>query len=114
METSSLTYFTQLIGYQVPTILAGLLGVILSFVFIRRYRLPAALALLGSGTLIFAPLLVVIAQTYFFSVRMGSGGMSTYAQISTVVGWIGGIARGLAIALLVVAVFVGRKRELAA
>ncbi len=116
MEASGLTYFAQLIGYQVPTILAGLLGVILSIVFISRHRLPAALALVGSGTLIFAPLLVTIAQAYFFSVRVGSGGMSntSFAQISTVVGWVGGLARGLAIALLVAAVFVGRKRAPAA
>jgi purine-cytosine permease-like protein len=113
---SGLTYFAQLIAYQVPTLLAGLLGVILSIVFNGRHRIAAALALLGSVTLIFAPLLVVIAQTYFFSVRFDSGGLSSssYTQLSTIVGWIGALARGLAIALLVVAVFVGRKRAPAA
>jgi len=112
MQASSVTYFAQQIGYQVPTLLGGLLGVILSIVFIGRQRLPASLALLGSITAIVGALVVAIAQSYLFSARNTFTGVpSSYLQLSMIIGWLGAISRGLAIALLVVAVFVGRKRE---
>jgi len=84
----------------------------LSIVFIRRQRLPASLALMGSITAIVAALVVAITQLHLFSARYRFSGVSnSYLQLSLIIGWLGALSRGLAIALLVVAVFIGRKPE---
>ena len=111
VENSSLNYIGQQMLYQTPTLLAALLGVVLSLIFIRRYKLPAFLALLGSGTVIISALIVTITQAYFFSAMYSSLSMTsqTYGQVARIIGWIGAIVRGLSITLLVVAIFIGRK-----
>lgn len=111
VEVSGLNYFTQQILYQTPTMLAALLGVVLSLIFLKRYKLPAMLTLLGAGTVIISSLIVTIAQAYFFSARFSAMAMTsqTYTTMANVVGWIGALVRGLSIALLVVAIFINRK-----
>jgi hypothetical protein len=110
-EVSTFDYFIKQMLYQTPTLLAAVIGVVLSLIYLKRYRLPAFLALFGSGTVIISGLIVTIAQGYFFSARFSSLAMTsqTYVQLANVIGWIGAIVKGLAIALLVVAIFVGRK-----
>jgi hypothetical protein len=111
VEVSNLNFFTQQMLYQTPTLLAALVGVILSLINLKRYRVPAFLALLGSGTVIISSLIVTIAQGYFLSARFSSLAMTsqTYVQLANVIGWIGAFVKGLAIALLIVAIFIGRK-----
>jgi hypothetical protein len=111
VESSGLNYFTQQMLHQTPTLLAALLGVLLSLIFMRRVRLPAFLALLGSGAVIIGALVVTVSQAYFFSTRFSPSPMfsDSSIMIANVVGWIGAVVRGLSIALLVVAIFVGRK-----
>ena len=111
VENSSLDYFGRQMLYQTPTLLAALLGVVLSLIFIRRHKLPAFLALLGSGTVIISSLIVTITQAYFFSAMYSSLSTTShvYGQFANIVGWIGAIVRGLSITLLVVAIFIGRK-----
>ena len=113
MESAGLSYFTQQMLYQLPTLLAAILGVVLSVIFLRRYRFPAILALLGSGTVVISAFIVTLAQAYFFSARYSSLAMTsnTYVQFANIVGWIGAVVRGLSIALLVVAIFIGRKQQ---
>jgi hypothetical protein len=111
VEVSTFNYFMQQMLYQLPTLLAAVIGVVLSLIYLKRYRLPSVLALLGSATVIISGLIVTIAQGYFFSARFSSLAMTsqTYVQFANVIGWIGAIVKGLAIGLLIVAIFIGRK-----
>ena len=111
VEVSTFNYFMQQMLYQLPTLLAAVIGVVLSLIYLKRYRLPSVLALLGSATVIISGLIVTIAQGYFFSARFSSLAMTSqnYVQFANVIGWIGAFVKGVAIALLIVAIFIGRK-----
>ena len=111
-EASGLNYFTQQISYQLPTLLAATVGVILSLIFLRRHRTPAFLTLLGSGIAIISALVVAIAQSYVFSLRFSSitTPPSYYNTIATVISWLGALTKGLAMLLIIGAVFTGRKQ----
>ena len=112
MYNSGLTYFTEQMLYQVPTLLAAILGVVLSVINLKRHRLPALLGLAGSAIVIFTVLIVTIAQSYFYSAAFTDAAMTnnTYVKIANGVGWLGSFARGLAVTLLIVAIFIDRKR----
>jgi hypothetical protein len=111
MDSSSVEYIVRQLLIQLPGLLVAFLGVVLSLVFIRRHKLPSILALLGSLTIIISTVIFTIVQTYFFTARLSSSTLSTqaYVQLTTIVGWIASIVRAFALALLVIAIFVGRK-----
>lgn len=113
MQASGVNFFTQQIAFQLPTLLAAILGVVLSLIFIGRHRVPALLTLLGSGTAIISALVVAMAQAYIYSLRFSSIEIppSSYGTLATVISWLGALTKGLAMLLLVIAVFLGRKRE---
>lgn len=108
-DNPSINYIVQQLLYQTPIFLAALLGVVLSFIFIRRYKSASFLALFASATIIIGSLLVILAQAYLFSMMNMTISRSSFGQVMTIVGWIGAIFRGVSIALLVIAVFIGRK-----
>jgi len=108
-ENPSINYIAQQLLYQTPVFLAALLGVVLSFIFIRRHKSAAFLTLLASATIIIGSLLVILAQAYLFSMMNMTMTRSSFGQVMTIVGWVGAFFRGLSIALLVIAVFIGRK-----
>jgi len=112
MYNSGLTYFTEQMLYQVPVLLAAILGVVLSLINLKRYRLPALLALVGSAIVIITILLVTSAQSYFYSASFTNAAITnnTYVKVANGVGWLGSVARGLAVTLLIVAIFLDRKR----
>jgi predicted membrane protein len=111
MSNSGLTYFTQQMLYQTPTLLVALIGIVLSFVFMKRAKIPAFVALLGCATVIIGSLMVTIAQAYFFSASFSSLAITSnsYVQMAKIVSWIGAFIRGFSILLLIVAIFIGRK-----
>ena len=110
-ENPSINYIAQQLLYQTPVVLAALLGVVLSFIFIRRYKFAAFLTLIASATIIIGSLLVILAQAYLFSMMNMAMTRASIGQVMTIVGWVGAIFRGLSIALLVSAVFIGRREH---
>ena len=111
MQDSGFSFFGQQLVAQIPVLLVAFIGLGLSLVFLGRYRWPAVLTLLATGILLITTFVVTGAQAYVFSSR-NTMGLSTenYTQLAIGVGWVGSLARALALALLLAAVFIGRKR----
>jgi hypothetical protein len=111
MGPSALSYFTQQMLYQAPTILVAIIGIVLSIVFMKRSKVPAFVAIFGCATVIFGSVVVTITQAYFFSARFSSFAMTStgYVQLANVISWLGAFIRAFAILVLIVAIFIGRK-----
>lgn len=106
------SYLTQQLMYQLPLVLASLVGIILSLVFWGRCRGSSALTLLAAVVLLVTAIVIPFAQTYLFTARLAQGWtVETYSRLSTIVGLVGAVVRGFAIIGLVIAVFIGRKRS---
>ena len=102
----------QQLAYAGPVILVYLVGLILAVIFIKKYPVPAILTLLAMIVLLGTIFGVAFAQTYLIRARLGSGGsMASYATMQSMVSLIGIVMRALGSALLLAAVFVGRKGQ---
>ncbi len=100
----------QQLAYSVPVIIVYLLGLILAVIFIKKYPVPAILTLLAAIILLGNIFGVTFAQTYLIRARLGSGGsMASYSTMSSMISIIGSLMRAVGSALLLAAVFVGRK-----
>lgn len=110
MEKGSMNFLVQQLAYQIPVLTASLVGMVLSLVFIKRYRLPSLLTLTGTLVLIVSTLVSLIAQSYYVSTQAWMEMPTRTVQVLTIIGWVGSIFRGLAIALLLAAIFISRKR----
>lgn len=108
------SYVLQQLGYATPLLIVYLVGIILSAVFVRKYPLPAMLTLAGAVILFVNVIALALVQGYFIQARVTSGWtLQEYTQVTMVVSAIGGIVRALGSALLIAAIFVGRKNRLA-
>jgi len=107
-----MTYLLQQIAYVGPVLFVYLVGMILSIVFIRKHPMAAILALAATIILFGAGLGITMAQGYLFQLRVESGwSIQQYSRMTAIVSVIGTALRTLGSALLVAAVFVGRKRS---
>ena len=105
-------YLTQQFGYAAPVLLVYLVGMILSLVFLRKYPMPAILALAATLILFATALGVTMMQGYLLRMRIDSQWSSNqFSQMQAVVSVIGTGLRTLGSALLIAAVFVGRKAK---
>ena len=108
---NSADYLAQQLIFQGPLLLAAVAGFLLSLVFMGRYRWPSLLTLLGTMILLIATLSVVLAQLYFSN--QGSPGMNieeSSRQFQAAIVIAASLLRGLAVALILAAVFIGRKQ----
>ena len=104
------SYVMQQLAYVGPVLIVYVVGMILSLVFIGRYRLPAVLALAGTLILFLTSIGVVATQGYVFNMRVTAAwSLVQYSQINAIVSVISTVLRVLGTALLVAAVFSGRK-----
>lgn len=104
------SYVLQQMGYGAPLLIVYVVGIILAAVFVRKYPLPAMLTLAGTVILCVNLIAIAAAQGYFIRARVESGwSPEQSAQITTVVSAIGAIVRAVGTALLIAAIFVGRK-----
>lgn len=111
MNPSSSLLIQQL-AYSGPVIVVYLVGLVLAVIFIRKYPVPAILTLLATIILLGNIFGIAFAQAYFIRARLGSGGpMASYSTMMSVVSIIGSIMRALGSALLLAAVFAGRKSQ---
>ena len=111
MDSPVLSFVFQQLLYQVPLLLATLLGVVLSLVFWKRSPGPAAITLIASVAMLLTAVAVTGLQGYLLSLRLERGWSNAdYARWNTVVGLISATVRGLGTAAVVAAVFIGRPR----
>lgn len=110
MNSANVNYIAQQLIYQGPLLLVAVSGFLLSLVFMRRYRWPSVLTLLGALILLIATVAVVAAQIYF-STQESPGptidASTRLLQAAIVI--VGSLLRGVGVGLILVAVFVGRK-----
>ena len=105
-------YVLQQLGYAAPLLIVYLVGIILAAVFVRKYPFPALLALAGCLILSLNILALTMTQGYFINARIESGWtVAHYSQMTMIVSAVGAVFRALGTALLVAAIFIGRKAK---
>jgi hypothetical protein len=109
---SSSSFLLEQLAYAAPLIAVYLVGLVLAVIFIKKYPGPAILTLLGIIILLGNIFGVTFAQAYFIRARLGSGvPMASYNTIMSIVSIIASIMRAVGSALLLAAVFIGRKSK---
>lgn len=109
---SQYVFFARQLMFQLPFLLASLLGVILALVFWTRGRGVAVLVLITSLFLAFVSLFVSVTQTYLPFARLNRGWpATTYGFWTSAVALTSTTLRALAFVTLIVAVFIGRKKQ---
>jgi len=107
---SSLPYFVQQLLYQGPLLLAGLFGLVMGAIYLKRCTGPAVLTLIAMIVMILTTIVVICIQSYIFNARYSQGLTATsYAQLSQVVALLGAVIKGLAVGAVIAAVFMGRR-----
>ena len=110
MSESSVSYLLQQLLYQAPMFLVYLAGLILALVYLGRHPAAAGLTLAACGLLLVTALGVSIAQASLIEMRESQGwDLQKYGMVMSGIGFGGSLVRALALAMLLVAVFVGRK-----
>ena len=104
------SFLIQQLAYSGPVIVVYLVGLVLAVIFIKKYPVPAILTLLAIIILLGNIFGIAFAQAYFIRARLG-GSMASYSTMMSVVSIIGSIMRALGAALLLAAVFAGRKSQ---
>lgn len=105
------TILVQQLTVQAPMMLIYGVSIIFCLVFVRRYPLPAALAIFGLATGLVTAIGYVLIYTYLTQLREEQAwDVPRFAGAVQVLSVVATGGRGLAVALLVAAVFVGRKR----
>lgn len=104
------SYVLQQLGYSSPLLIVYLIGILLAAIFVRKYPLPAMLTLAGAAILFVNQIAITLIQGYLIKARVESGWTpDQYTQLLMIVAVIGNIVRAIGTALLIGAIFVGRK-----
>jgi hypothetical protein len=114
MNEQTNSILLQQLVIAAPMLIVTFVGLVLALIFIRKYTVPAVLTILAILAFWIAGGGIAFAQAYMFRLRLERGWTNLqYSQIMSVVSMSMSIVRALAIALLLAAVFVGRKSRLA-
>lgn len=109
MAPETIPFFLQQLAYQLPLLLVYLAGAIVAALMMRRNRAAALLCLVGCAVSLLTILAVTGLQGWLNGARLRADWpMARYAQAMTMVGLMGAILRPVGVALILVAVFVGR------
>ncbi len=103
-NNSIVPYMITQLGYQVPALLVYMFAFVLSLVFMRRALLPSILTLLGIAVLVLATFVGTVIQAYLIQ-------NNNYKWL-TAVGIGGSCFHAIGLALLVAAIFVGRRKAM--
>jgi hypothetical protein len=107
------SYVLQQLGYGTPLLVVYLVGIILSAIFVRKYPFPAMLTLAGAVILFVNVIALALIQGYLINARVESGwSIAQYSQMTMIAAAIGAVVRAIGSALLIAAIFVGRKNKL--
>jgi hypothetical protein len=109
MDSLLISLLSQLAG-QAPTLLVYFGGMIVALVFLRRYPGPAALTLLAAGLLLVTAVVQSCLSIYLVRAREDLGWtVAQFGGIMSATALVGNAIRAVAFALLLTAVFVGRR-----
>ena len=114
MDSPGLSFLLRSIGFQTPQILVYVIGVILALVFVRRCPAAAILTLAATAILTVTALGHAAALGFLIHQRAGDGNWNVemHQQLMLIANILSSLARALGLALLLSAVFVGRKPRL--
>lgn len=107
MGDAATSYLFNQVGYHVPALIVYLVTCVLALVFITRAPVPSMLALSGAVILGLTTIAVAVLQAYLIENR---GYDQQTAELINLSGKIGAYVRAIGLALLVAAIFVGRRR----
>lgn len=111
MNSDVFYYVYHQLLYQLPVFLLSIIGLVLSFFYISRSRWPAILTLSAMLILLLTTVVFTIIQAFVFSSRTsGAYSLETYGQFQMVTNVLAALFHAVAIGLLLIAVFSGRKR----
>ena len=100
----------QQLPYHVPHLLLYLVGLALAFVTYRKHRLPSLLVLIAMVFLIVVTIAFALIQAQLFQKRFEEDwNPAQFARALTIVGIASSICRAIGVALILTAVFVGRR-----
>ena len=103
-------YVLQQLGYGSLLLIVYVAGIILSAIFVRKYPLPSMLTLAGCAILLVNVIGLALVQGYLIDSRMQSGWSGVeYGHMTMIVSIVGSIVRAIGSALLIAAIFLGRK-----
>jgi hypothetical protein len=109
MNQSVSSFLISQIGYQGPSLLVYLFAIVISFVFLDRARTASLLTLAAAGGLLLSTLAIAALQAALLvSLQNGGRDPTTFGQLMQIIGITGACIRAAGLALLVVAIFVGR------
>jgi len=110
MALGTIPFFLQQLAYQLPLLLVYLAGAIAAAVMMRSHRTASLLCLVGCVTSLLTILALTGIQGWLFEARTREAWpVMRYSQAMTLVGLVGAILRPIGVALIVIAVFIGRK-----
>jgi hypothetical protein len=110
MNAAASSYLTSVLIYQAPSLLVCLVAFVFALVHMRTAPLPSILTLSGVGILAVTAIVVIVAQTCLISTHeSGSAGVASLGRMMMIVGVAGSCGRAMGTALLVAAIFAGRR-----
>ncbi len=110
MTNSSVLNLVRQMAFQLPAMIAFLVGIVLAFVYMRRARRACIFALAGFGIQLISGLVYPFIM-FFALEKMRFGGSATgYGMIMTVVGVVFSVVHAVALGLIIAAVFSGRPK----
>lgn len=113
MAQGTIPFFLQQLAYQLPMVLVFLAGAIAAGMMMRYHRMASLLCLAGCVTSLLTILALTGIQGWLFEARLREAWPVTpYSQAMALVGLVGAILRPIGLALIVIAVFIGRKPSL--
>jgi hypothetical protein len=96
--------------YQSPQLLVCLIGFVLGLVYMSRHRSASLLAIWGTVLMMVTTLVAAAVHAYLLDRFLDEHWPADrYAMLSGVVAIVGSVLRGIGLALIVAAVFVGRR-----
>jgi hypothetical protein len=108
-DVESASFLIQQLPYIAPMVVVYAVGVVLSLVYLRRCPLPATLALIGSALLLVTTIGVPLLQGFALEGGGRRGSFGRPDQLLQVIGLGGTLLRTAGYALLLAAVFTGRR-----
>jgi hypothetical protein len=111
-QSPALSHIISQLQFQAPVLVVYFVAIVLSIVFFRRAPLPALLTIAGILTLVTVSIAVAGIQGYVIQSQLTQGRTNAdRAAQMNMIGLVGSFGRAFGAALLVAAIFVGRKRH---
>ena len=110
MSQPGLSFLVQQLAYQAAPVLVYVIGVIVGLTFLARHPGAASLTVAACGLMLLATTAMMGIQAYVIQMQASQGWSGTqFASVMGIAGIVGSLVRAVATAMLLAAVFVGRR-----